>query len=694
MLTATYTVAAPGGSWDAADNGPYTARFNDGQVISADGNGAAGASVTFNVNVPVPPPPVDAGFGGGQTVSSDFVGEAEVSLPDGRLIVVGHQGDGSAGASQYVVERLNADGSLDASFGNSGSVVGPAGGNDAAYAVALADDGGVLVAGSHAGDFAVFKLTADGSLDRRFGQGGTVTTDVGADDAAYALAVAPDGSIVAAGAAGGSAALARYRADGTPDGSFGAGGHLAFGLAGGVSVLGAVAIQANGSIVAAGSTGANVAVVRLNAFGNADGSFGAGGVSIVAALDSRTDSGADRTVGLALQGADVLVANRAGGHFGLARLDAAGNLDQTFGVGGVVNTDFGGDDDADQIILQGSGQIIVLGTTDAGGTARGAVAAYDADGHADGGFGNGGTFTFDAGVAPAGRALHVGGLLLHAFGGQSPDGKLVVGTSNQTPSATTTTGLRRLNVPGSGLVGSFGAVGRRNKKISFLDGHGTRITLSLKGGGTAKAFYDGSNVDLLLSGTSRPLDPVGQDRRRQRTGQPPQRDGRRRRRHDQGQDRRPLRLPLGGRGAEVGPVRHGHRHDRLRPFDRQRERQRRPVGRQSPRRRQLRLRRPLRRHRHRRRHLHRRRHRQGDGDRPVRRVAGRRRPRPDEHGLPGRRRRNARRHRQPHRLDHGQARRRPRHAVRRRLDREGGGAGCGQPDGRPAVPRDVTGRWV
>src|SRR5204863_5222284 len=79
--------------------------------------------------------------------------------------------------------------------------------------------------------------------------------------------------------------------------------------------------------------------------------------------------------------------------------------------------------------------------------------------------------------------------------------QLIVGTSNPEPQATNTTGLRRLNVPGSGLLGTFGAHNGRNRKLSFVDADGTKVTMTLKGGGMAKAFYDGSKVDLLLSGT-------------------------------------------------------------------------------------------------------------------------------------------------------------------------------------------------
>ncbi|WP_203595634.1 hypothetical protein, partial [Salipiger sp. PrR003] len=57
--SATYTVAAPGGTWDTADNGAYTVALQAGQVVDTSGNAVAanGALTSFNVAVPVTPPP-------------------------------------------------------------------------------------------------------------------------------------------------------------------------------------------------------------------------------------------------------------------------------------------------------------------------------------------------------------------------------------------------------------------------------------------------------------------------------------------------------------------------------------------------------------------------------------------------------------------------------------------------------------
>ncbi len=123
-----------------------------------------------------------------------------------------------------------APGDLDLTFGTGGKVTTDfAGDGDLAFAVALQPDGKIVAAGRSSFDFALARYNADGSLDPTFGTGGKVTTDFGFDEA-FAVALQPDGKIVAAGyAVVGSSldfALARYNADGSLDPTFGTDGKV------------------------------------------------------------------------------------------------------------------------------------------------------------------------------------------------------------------------------------------------------------------------------------------------------------------------------------------------------------------------------------------------------------------------------------------------------------------------------------
>src|SRR6266542_2209334 len=106
-------------------------------------------------------------------------------------------------SSDVCSSDLDGDGTLDPTFGAGGKVLtdlGGAGRYDGAYAVAVEPDGKILAAGfSDAGgstDFALVRYNNDGSLDGRFGGGGKVLTDVsgrGSEDDARAVAVQADG---------------------------------------------------------------------------------------------------------------------------------------------------------------------------------------------------------------------------------------------------------------------------------------------------------------------------------------------------------------------------------------------------------------------------------------------------------------------------------------------------------------------
>src|SRR5439155_10672104 len=142
--------------------------------------------------------------------------------------------------ADFALARYNADGSVDLTFGSGGRVVTDFGGDDAAFALAVQPDGKIVVAGVSTGggsmDFALARYDSDGALDATFGSGGRVVTDLGGQDEAFALVVQPDGRLVAAGASTAAGnldldfALARYNTVGTLDATFGAAGQVVTGF--------------------------------------------------------------------------------------------------------------------------------------------------------------------------------------------------------------------------------------------------------------------------------------------------------------------------------------------------------------------------------------------------------------------------------------------------------------------------------
>ncbi len=192
---------------------------------------------------------------------------------------------------------------------------------------------------------------------------------------------------MAAGAAGvyNAFALARYNADGTLDTTFGNGGKVMMNFAPTGSFARNVAIQANGKIVVAGpSSGggaADFALARFNPDGTLDTSFGGDG-TVTTAFKNRDDPW-DMMI---QPDGKVLAAGYGAGSFALARYDADGTLDPTFGTDGQVS-DIGGA--AFGVAMQTDGKIVVTGTSGS----KFALARYKPDGTLDRSFGERGLFT-------------------------------------------------------------------------------------------------------------------------------------------------------------------------------------------------------------------------------------------------------------------------------------------------------------
>ncbi|MER7466539.1 calcium-binding protein [Streptomyces sp. NPDC097981] len=208
---------------------------------------------------------LDTAFGTGGKVITDFGGDGDIASAvalqtNGQIVAAGLSN--SSGTFDFALARYNTNGSLDPTFGTGGTVTTSFGGtNNWAFGVKVQSDGKIVAAGfsnsSGSFDFALARYNTNGSLDPTFGTGGTVTTDFGGFDIAFGVAVQTNGQIVVAGYSdsGGTFdfALARYNTNGSLDPTFGTGGKVTTDF-GGFDAAFAVALQADGKIVAAGSS--------------------------------------------------------------------------------------------------------------------------------------------------------------------------------------------------------------------------------------------------------------------------------------------------------------------------------------------------------------------------------------------------------------------------------------------------------
>jgi uncharacterized delta-60 repeat protein len=281
-----------------------------------------------------------------------------------------------------------------------------------ANAVALQTDGKIIAAGYYDNgtnfDFAVVRYTTAGVLDPIFGSGGKVTTPIGSDhDEAFSVAIQTDGKIVVGGWSIGttydSFALVRYTTTGTLDGTFGTGGIVTtnFGASSGIS---SIALQSDGNIIAVGryhnGTNNDFALARYTSAGVLDNTFGTGGMVITNASSSN-----DELNGVIVDGnGKIVVAGRAynGSNvdFAVARYSSDGNLDATFGTGGITLTDFPyhKSDIAQALSIQPDGKIVLAGYSNNVNTGTNndfALARYNTDGALDNSFGTNGKTTID-----------------------------------------------------------------------------------------------------------------------------------------------------------------------------------------------------------------------------------------------------------------------------------------------------------
>lgn len=343
---------------------------------------------------------------------------------------------------------MAAPGDLDTSFDGNGKKTINFGGIDSANAVLVQSNGRIVVAGdgAAANSFCVARLRANGAFDTTFGSGGRRTIDFGGDSGSLlGAALQPDGRIVLAGRSDLQVAVARLNPSGSLDTTFSGDGKKLFSW-GGFSEATSVLVLPNGKILLAGffgPEGGNIQVARLNANGALDNTFGTGGKAPV-------DFGGD-DFGLAMarqaNGRIVVagqsrVTGQSVGSAVVTRLRASGTLDPDFGGNGRVTLP--GDGIARAVLVQPDRQIVVAGN--ASGSAMMTVTRLNPNGSLDATFDGDGTATIDFGVT----ADLAGGAVLQ------PDGKIVVAGSTQ---AGGDVAVGRLNANGSPDT-TFGSGGK------------------------------------------------------------------------------------------------------------------------------------------------------------------------------------------------------------------------------------------
>ena len=301
-----------------------------------------------------------------------------VFLEGNKILIVGTAF--FPGSEDFAIVRYNSDGSIDTTFGTQGHVLLPfAYFANALPQIVLQSDGKIVAAGQafngSDNDVAIVRLKTDGSLDSTFGSNGQVTYDFGYSDE-WAVSLVLQNSRILLMTSGGD--LMRFNTDGTIDNTFGTKGIQPLVFSTGSGSAGAMTVLANGKILVAGeyydsNTGASgLGVGQLNPDGTADTTFGDGGI----AINGSDVYGTATSIAVQNDGR-IIVAGAAGGHFALARFNAIGTYDIGFGQSGLTITNFnGGSDQANSVVVLGSGNILAVGLVNNGGKQLFGLARY------------------------------------------------------------------------------------------------------------------------------------------------------------------------------------------------------------------------------------------------------------------------------------------------------------------------------
>ena len=443
---------------DSGGNNVYDVIIRTSDQTGGSDSQAIAVTVT-NLNE-APTFTTGAGTGKVTTNVSSFWDGASATLiqPDGKIVVAGSMNNGPT-VEPYVA-RYNADGTLDPGFGPAGNGVfafsiQPS--HDGLYAVALQSDGKILVAGyAHNGlnnDFAIVRLNTNGTLDTTFDGDGIRLIDIAGDnDTARGIAVQSDGKIVVGGVAAVAGnndfAVVRLNADGSLDASFGTGGKVTTAIGAGADEARGLAIQTDGKILLTGyshnGTNEDVALVRYNTDGSLDTNFDGDGKRTLA-----IGSGYDVANAVALQSdgkivvaGDSLISGTP--DFTVMRFNADGSLDTSFDTDGMATTAVGGSSDYSKALaIQSDGRIVVVGESFNGSNNDIAVVRYNSDGSLDTTFDTDGKLTTAIGSSidtASGVAVQSDGKIVVAGFAQFADGYTALVRYNSNGSLDTTFG--------------------------------------------------------------------------------------------------------------------------------------------------------------------------------------------------------------------------------------------------------------
>ncbi len=365
---------------------------------------------------------------------------------DQKVLMVGMSFDASYVAQAYVFRYL-PDGTPDLSFGTDGMFTHAQDFEADLYSAVIDADGRILLVGSttdyQSYRLLLIRLLPDGTLDTAFGDGGVVVQNVGevtsfGEDMGQDVVLDADGNILVSGSSYNAdyvrrPVVVKFLPDGALDTSFGVEGVASIPVMEvGSSSFDGMAVQPDGKIVAAGYFGMTelwyvLLLARFNADGTLDTSFGDEGV-VKYNHGNVDDEASDLKLGPdgSIVVAGMTVTQTYDYSALLAKFTPDGVLDTNFGTAGAVEENLANFDYACNLALMPDGKIVMAGTSGEGppGSFDQAIWKYLPDGLRDASFGDNGL----SHVVIPGHSTMIYGMAVQA------DGKVLIGGQARTPS--------------------------------------------------------------------------------------------------------------------------------------------------------------------------------------------------------------------------------------------------------------------
>ena len=358
----------------------------DGKIVAAGKTITPGLDYDFVVVRYLNNGSLDNSFGdeGIQTIDMNADEDNATAMEiqkDGKILIAGNTK--SINGYNLCIVRLNQNGSTDTTFADNGFLIYQKEIQEGGIRdINLQSDNKIIVAGYFIDstgtneDEVIMRFNYDGSIDSSFGLNGVFYF---LPDEVYVkancLALQTDGKILVGGSISdfenSDFLLARLQTNGILDTGFNAVGFSAIDLFESIESLISISVQSDGKIIGTGNSFdytsfSGFGLARWNTDGTIDDSFGIGG-NLITEFDFDANEGNDIPMQIAVQtdGKIIVAGGRydftAGESIALARYLVNGVLDISFGAGGKVLTSFGENTNGTSLAIQQDGKIVVGG---------------------------------------------------------------------------------------------------------------------------------------------------------------------------------------------------------------------------------------------------------------------------------------------------------------------------------------------